>query len=155
MSISKTSSRSLSNHNLEEVEKVFDRFDTNKDGKISASEMGHVLRALGSSPTDDEIKRMMDEIDTDGDGFIDLKEFADFHMAEIPDTEAMKEAFDAYDQDKDGLITADELHRVLAMLGERCSIDDCKRMIVTVDSDGDGCVNFDEFKTMMNKKNAN
>ncbi|XP_058079389.1 probable calcium-binding protein CML27 [Magnolia sinica] len=149
-----TSPNPSSFQNMEEIEKVFNRFDANGDGKISAVELGDVLRALGSSPSDDELRRIMDEIDSDGDGFIDLKEFTAFHCAGAHDGGEMKDAFDTYDQDKDGLISAEELHEVLEKLGESCSVEDCKRMIKSVDSDGDGNVNFDEFKTMMTNGKA-
>ncbi|XP_058075602.1 polcalcin Che a 3-like [Magnolia sinica] len=58
-------------------ERIFKRFDTNSDGKISSAELGEALRTLGTA-SPDEIKRLMAEIDTDGDGFIDFKEFTDF-----------------------------------------------------------------------------
>ncbi|KAL0924630.1 hypothetical protein M5K25_005477 [Dendrobium thyrsiflorum] len=138
--------------NLEEVEKVFNRFDTDGDGKISASELGNVVRALGSNVSDEELRSMIEEMDANQDGFVDLGEFARFNGAgDGPGRgeEDIKDAFDIYDMDGNGLITVKELHLVLKRLGERCSSHDCSRMIDSVDSDGDGCVNYDEFKKMM------
>lgn len=66
--------------NKEEIERIFKSFDSNGDGKISASELGEALKTLGSA-TGDEVKRMMSEIDTDGDGFISLDEFTAFAQA--------------------------------------------------------------------------
>ncbi|KAL7222805.1 hypothetical protein ACSBR1_024495 [Camellia fascicularis] len=56
------------------------------------------------------------------------------------------------DQTTDGneLISAKELQDVLKSLGEKCSWRDCLKMIKSVDVDGNGCVNFEEFKKMMN-----
>lgn len=137
---------------MEEVEKVFNRYDANGDGKISASELGKVVRALSSDVSDEALQSMMQEMDTDHDGVVDLHEFASFHSASnIPERgdSDLKDAFDLYDVDGNGLISAKELHLVLKKLGEGCSAADCSRMIKSVDSDGDGCVNFDEFKKMM------
>uniref|UniRef100_A0A0A9EMN7 EF-hand domain-containing protein n=1 Tax=Arundo donax TaxID=35708 RepID=A0A0A9EMN7_ARUDO len=104
---------------------------------------------------------MMDEMDADRDGFVDLAEFVAFHCggggdgdAGSADLEAaseaeVREAFRMYDADRNGLISARELHRVLRQLGDKCSVADCSRMIRSVDADGDGSVNFDEFKKMM------
>ncbi|KAG8067534.1 hypothetical protein GUJ93_ZPchr0005g16242 [Zizania palustris] len=147
-----------------ELEQVFRLYDANRDGKISADEMESVLRALGAPPGPGEVKRMMEEMDSDGDGFVDLTEFAAFHCGaggdgaggggDAKDREAaseaeLREAFRMYDADSNGLISARELHRVLRQLGDKCSVADCSRMIRSVDADGDGCVNFDEFKKMM------
>lgn len=138
--------------NVEEIEKVFNRFDTDGDGKISASELGNVVRALGPNVSDQELRFMIEEMDANRDGFVDLGEFARFnHAGDGParGEEDIKDAFDIYDMDGDGLISVKELHQVLKRLGERCSSNDCSRMIDSVDADGDGCVNYDEFKKMM------
>jgi len=111
-----------------------------------------MLSTLGSKTTSDEVKRMMEHIDQNGDGYIDLKEFADFHCNDAAAAERddeLRDAFDLYDLDKDGVISPKELHIVLNKLGEKCSLSDCQRMISNVDADGDGKVNFEEFKKMM------
>ncbi|MCL7031512.1 hypothetical protein MKW94_012860 [Papaver nudicaule] len=63
-----------------EIDRIFNKFDINGDGKISSSELGEALKTLGSASAD-EIQRMMAEIDTDGDGFISKDEFAAFYRA--------------------------------------------------------------------------
>ncbi|KAG5621246.1 hypothetical protein H5410_006464 [Solanum commersonii] len=137
---------------MKEVEKVFQKFDTNGDGKISLSELDEVLKALGTKTTPDEAKRMMLEVDTDGDGFIDLEEFSAFHCpVEGSNSKDLRDAFDLYDKDKNGKISAAELHSVMKGIGEKCSLKDCRRMISSVDVDGDGSVNFEEFKKMMTR----
>ncbi|XP_009356047.2 probable calcium-binding protein CML27 [Pyrus x bretschneideri] len=138
----------------DEVRKVFKSFDSNGDGKISVNELGNVLTALGSTVSDDELKRFMVDLDTDNDGFICLDEFNAFWVAGPKDggVTELKDAFDLYDQDRNGLISANELHLVLNRLNMPCTIEDCHRMIKTVDADGDGNVNFEEFKKMMGHK---
>ncbi|CAO2825327.1 unnamed protein product [Amaranthus hypochondriacus] len=135
-----------------EIEKIFAKFDANGDGKISSTELKSLLKALGSETTPEEVKKMMDEMDRDGDGFVDLHEFTEFHIGSggnAGNTKELREAFNLYDKDGNGKISAKELHEVLKSLGEKCSLKDCKKMIASVDRDGDGCVDFEEFKRMM------
>ncbi|KAJ1437795.1 EF-Hand 1, calcium-binding site [Sesbania bispinosa] len=141
---------------MDELKRVFSRFDTNGDGKISVNELDNVLRALGSTVPSEELERVMKDLDTDNDGFINLTEFAAFCRSDAADGGAseLREAFDLYDQDKNGLISAAELCLVLNRLGMKCSVEECHNMIKSVDSDGDGNVNFDEFKQMMTNNNS-
>ncbi|KAF3961751.1 hypothetical protein CMV_013670 [Castanea mollissima] len=151
----KNSKRSSSSSlgTTDEVKKIFNKFDKNGDGKISRDELKDILHALGSRTTADEVSRIMSEIDKDGDGFISLDEFAEFHKGGSSSSESstkeLRDAFDLYDLDKNGLISANELHEVLRRLGEKCTLNECSKMISSVDKDGDGHVNFEEFKNMM------
>ncbi|KAE8664783.1 putative calcium-binding protein CML28 [Hibiscus syriacus] len=61
-------------------DRIFQRFDKNGDGKISATELGEALQTLGSV-TEEEVTSMMSEIDTDGDGYISYREYIDFAAA--------------------------------------------------------------------------
>ncbi|XP_038679534.1 probable calcium-binding protein CML26 [Tripterygium wilfordii] len=141
--------------NMEELEKVFSRFDANGDGKISLSELGDVMKVMGSSYSPGELERVMEDIDSDKDGFISLPEFAHLCRTTSNSSQELLDAFDLYDKDKNGLISSSELHLVLNRLGIKCSVDDCVKMIRSVDSDGDGNVNFQEFEKMMSNKLAN
>lgn len=143
---------------MDEVQKVFNKFDTNGDGKISVSELRSVFKALGVDvgTSSGDLTNAVTEIDKDGDGAIGLEEFADFHRGgggssggESNNGKAIGDAFEMYDRDRNGLISAEELHEVMKGLGESCSVQDCARMIGSVDVDGDGCVDFEEFKKMM------
>ncbi|XP_019167479.1 PREDICTED: calcium-binding allergen Ole e 8-like [Ipomoea nil] len=136
---------------MNEVQKVFDRFDSNHDGKISPEELSGVLEKLGSGVSPKEVCEIMEDIDTNKDGFINLQEFAGFCKGRDGDSadKELREAFELYDQDRNGLISAAELHLILTRLGEQCSVDDCAGMIKSFDTDGDGNVSFEEFRTMM------
>ncbi|KAF7827575.1 putative calcium-binding protein CML25 [Senna tora] len=135
-----------------ELEEVFKKFDVNGDGKICSSELGSILGSLGQQATPEELQNMIREVDSDGDGFISLEEFIELNTKGIDSAEAMenlKDAFSVFDIDGNGSITAEELQKVMKSLGDDCSVAECRRMISGVDSDGDGQIDFEEFKVMM------
>ncbi|XP_051141223.1 probable calcium-binding protein CML10 [Andrographis paniculata] len=137
----------------EEVKRIFDMFDGDGDGRISMSELGAVLNNLGSRTSDEMLSRIMPELDTDGDGFIDFEEFKAFHLGGASGSgggdRMLKAAFDMYDKDGNGKISDVELQSVLRSLGQKCTLQDCRKMIASYDIDGDGFVDFEEFKVMM------
>lgn len=137
--------------NQKEMKQVFDKFDANKDGKISQEEYKAMLRALGKGNMIGEVPKIFEVVDLDGDGFIDFSEFMEIHKKEGVKTMEIQNAFRTFDLNNDGKISAEEVLDVLRRLGERCSLEDCRRMVRAVDTDGDGLVNMDEFMTMMTR----
>ena len=72
---------------------------------------------------------------------------------EEPSLEEVKQAFDVFDVNKDGFIDAEELQRVLCILGlkEGLKLENCNKMIKTFDEDGDSRIDFQEFVKFMEK----
>ncbi|PPD66935.1 hypothetical protein GOBAR_DD36189 [Gossypium barbadense] len=64
---------------LDELRKVFDKFDSNKDGKISQMEYKAMLRALGQGSMTQDVPKIFQLADFDGDGFINFKDFVEVH----------------------------------------------------------------------------
>jgi len=140
-------------HNCEvsELEMAFKVFDANGDGQICISELGAVLRSLGGDVTEQELQLIMNDVDKNQDGFISLEEFKDVHN--VVGEDPIREAFATFDKDGNNLICADELRTVLMSLGEKGhSLEDCRRMIKSVDQDGDGFVDFKEFQNLLSVK---
>lgn len=148
---------------VDELREVFKVFDADGDGKITKSELGCVLRSLGDNLSEEELALMVQAADQDGDGCIDLEEFISLNTVDaadataiaacegiFPATDDLRDAFRIFDADMDGKISAQELHKVLTSLGDaECTIDDCCQMIRGVDKDGDGFVDFQDFRRMM------
>lgn len=159
--------------NKAQLKSVFATFDKNSDGYITKQELRDSLNNIGMAMSEKDIADMIRRVDSNGDGLIDLDEFCESFDAllgrgemneEEPGNDSndddegkvdrdgdLKEAFDVFDGDKDGVITVEELGLVLSSLGfkEGKRLEACKEMIRNVDMDGDGMVNFDEFKKMM------
>jgi calcium-binding protein CML len=149
-----------------ELARVFELFDKDGDGRITREELAESLRKLGMGvPGDDELASMMARVDANGDGCVDAEEFGELYRGimdgaaeeeeeeeeEDDDDDDMREAFRVFDANGDGYITADELGAVLSSLGLRQgrTAEECRRMIGRVDRDGDGRVDFREFRQMM------
>ncbi|WVZ07916.1 hypothetical protein V8G54_021262 [Vigna mungo] len=129
-------------------------FDRNGDGRITRKELTDSLKNLGISISEPDLTQMIEKIDVNGDGYVDMDEFGELYNAIMDDKneeEDMREAFNVFDQNGDGFITGEELGAVLCSLGLKHgkTIDYCMSMIKKVDVDGDGMVNFKEFKQMM------
>jgi Ca2+-binding EF-hand superfamily protein len=160
------STASSNSHNKAELKKIFATFDKNGDGFITKQELRESLKNLRILMTEKEVEEMVVKVDANGDGLIEFDEFCMLCESMAGEggggaegvgkegggeEENLKEAFDVFDKDRDGLITVEELGVVLCALGlkEGKKVEDCKEMIMKVDQDGDGMVNFDEFKSMM------
>lgn len=80
--------------------------------------------------------------------FGDEKEIA--HMFENGvSLEELNEAFNVFDENKDGFIEAAELKRVLCCLGLHRDFVECQKMINAVDQNGDGLIDHYEFVVLM------
>ncbi|KAJ0092869.1 hypothetical protein Patl1_26376 [Pistacia atlantica] len=138
------------------VDRVFQMFDRNGDGRISKQELSVSLENIGIFIPDAELAQMIERIDVNGDGCVDIDEFGALYKSlmverEEEDENDMREAFNVFDQNGDGFITFDELKQVLGSLGlkQGRTAEDCKQMIMKVDVDGDGMVDYKEFRQMM------
>ena len=138
---------------------MFQIFDKDGDGRITKKELNDSLKNLGIIIPEKELCQMIDKIDVNGDGCVDIEEFGELYktiMVEDEDEigeEDMREAFNVFDRNGDGFITVDELKAVLSSLGlkQGKTLEECRKMIIQVDVDGDGRVDYKEFRQMMKK----
>ena len=61
-----TSSMAIVGVFCSEFREAFAAFDKNRDGVITAKELGEVLRSLGENPSETELLRIINEVDLDG-----------------------------------------------------------------------------------------
>ncbi|KAF8028855.1 hypothetical protein BT93_E1505 [Corymbia citriodora subsp. variegata] len=136
-----------------ELFRAFGLIDRDGDGILSRKELEALLSRLGNR---DEVAVMLSEVGCHGEGedaAVSIEELLTRvgpACGEACDDAELRETFEFFDADHDGKITAEELLGVFAALGdERCTIEECRRMIAEVDKNGDGFVCFKDFAQMM------
>ncbi|KAG8794880.1 hypothetical protein FRC12_020517 [Ceratobasidium sp. 428] len=90
------------------------------DGTISKDELGTIMRSLGQCPSDSELQGIIERGDLDHSGTIDFDEFLAMMggmMQETSMDDEMREAFQVFDKDGSGQISAEELKGMMASLG--------------------------------------
>ncbi|KAJ4702386.1 Calcium-binding protein [Melia azedarach] len=136
-----------------ELQKVFDFFDENGDGRISAAELHSCLRTVGGELSMEDAEAAVQSSDLNGDGVLDFNEFQKLiegsSANEDEKNKELRDAFKMYVMEDSSYITPASLRRMLKRLGESRSVDDCKAMIRAFDLNGDGVLSFEEFAIMM------
>ncbi|XAR58791.1 hypothetical protein NMG60_11014331 [Bertholletia excelsa] len=131
-----------------EVRRVFEMFDRDRDGKVTIQELREFLHNLGILAPVAEMVDMMKKIDENGDCAVDVDEFGWLYRWVLEE----KLAFNVFDRNSNGFIEVEELRTVLQSLGLKGrTLEDCKLMIKKVNLDGNGKIDFQEFKKMMKR----
>ncbi|MCD9645029.1 hypothetical protein HAX54_033671 [Datura stramonium] len=154
------------------LRRIFDVFDRNHDSLISVEELSQALNLLGLDADLSEIESTVRSYIKPGNDGLRFEDFEALHRSlddvffgskyedklrmdqdqdPAQDESDLKEAFNVFDENGDGFISAKELQVVLEKLGlpEGSEIDRVEMMISSVDQDHDGRVDFFEFKDMM------
>jgi len=140
------------------MRKSFSLFDKDGDGTISTVELGTVLECMGHTVNEKQLHAMIEQLDADQSGTVDFNEFSQlmYEIMKAPELEEeIKEAFRVFDKDQNGFVSAIELRKVLNSMGDRLSEADSEDLIKEADQDGDGQLNFEEFRRVMKAGSAN
>lgn len=138
------------------LKELFKSFDTDGSGTISIDELRQGLKLKSAGPAMDELRAIMKTIDIDGSGELDYEEFiaATLVTSKQQSNDAIRRAFDYFDKDGDGSITVQEFEEAFKKMTdvERANLGDIGNLIKSADTDGDGCIDFNEFIAMMSSK---
>ena len=128
--------------------------DVNGDGSLSMEEIEQGLKRLKVQNID-ELLESLKAADTDNSGTIDYTEFiaATLDSQVYMKDQYLKAAFDMFDKDGSGAIDNKEVIELLN--GDELASYASKSAISTalkeIDQNGDGEIDFEEFKAMMKK----
>ncbi|KAI5083695.1 hypothetical protein GOP47_0003438 [Adiantum capillus-veneris] len=145
------------------LQRVFSTFDENGDGTVSINEIARIFDRLGLPTSEYFLRSLLAGLDTKSQGHVDQDEFLqlyervcsfveefDARPVDADVDEDLLAAFHMFDKDRNGFISPSELQTVLCSLGfpQARQLDACVDMIARVDENGDGQVDFLEFKKL-------
>mmetsp|Transcript_10334 Transcript_10334/g.24762 ORF Transcript_10334/g.24762 Transcript_10334/m.24762 type:complete len:159 (+) Transcript_10334:62-538(+) len=128
---------------------TFELFDEDCDGKISADQLGTLLRSCGRNPTNAEVQQYAAAY---AGGLIDFQQFQQIlSQATSGATERAEviESFRVFDKDGNGQLSAAELRHVMGTMGEPLTPEEVDELIREADANGDGMIDFAEFVRQM------
>lgn len=77
----------------QKLKPVFAKFDADKSGSISVSEMGKIVKAIGVEMSEADLAQMMKDGDPDGSGEIDFEEFVTVLKKQMKEGGQMADVF--------------------------------------------------------------
>ena len=145
----------MNDDELKLLKKLFFELDVKGVGVITKDELFIGMdECFDKKITREEVDKIFSNIDYDNNGTISFDEFvkAAIDKKKLLTDEKLKAAFSLFDRNGDGDIEAKELKEVIGD-GDEDNIEDnvWLKMIEEVDLDGNGVIDFEEFKTMMTK----
>eukprot|EP00931_Biecheleriopsis_adriatica_P020307 TRINITY_DN13616_c0_g1_i1.p1 TRINITY_DN13616_c0_g1~~TRINITY_DN13616_c0_g1_i1.p1 ORF type:complete len:700 (+),score=164.33 TRINITY_DN13616_c0_g1_i1:186-2102(+) len=139
----------------QDLKEKFSKYDDG-DGEMQADEFAELLASFGIEPMSHVLEECIDEVDADGSGSLNFEEFykvmsllsirEGFSVSEYSHLETIFRKFDKYQKLE---IEVRELWQILIYLGISVSYEDCKMVSGTVDLDGSGNIDFQEFLMCM------
>jgi calcium-dependent protein kinase len=147
-----------SNDMVKNLRNIFKELDESGDGRLSLEELKRGYKKYFSdSLSEAEFENLVVTLDQDNSGFIEYEEFlrATVNTESILTERNLKMAFDFFDKDGSGKLSADEIKAVLGVLNnDNQGMEMVHKMIEEVDTNGDGEVCYEEFKCLMIKNIA-
>ena len=143
----------MNDDELKLLKKLFFELDIKGKGVITKEDLFRGMdESFDHKITKEEVDQIFSRIDYDNNGTISFDEFlkAAIDKPKLLTEEKLKAAFALFDINGDGDIEAKELQ---AVMGENNDIEDnvWAKMIEEIDLDGNGVIDFEEFKVMMKK----
>jgi calcium-dependent protein kinase len=142
---------------IDHLRQAFEKMDKNGDGVLSAHELYQGLKESGVEES--KLLELLKDIDSDGSGFIEYTEFiaAAWDFQRNLQSSIVWGVFKLFDTDGSGAVSKKEIKQLLCTnRNQRDSLqeafpDTLEEAIDELDKDGNGQIDFEEFKILLNQ----
>ena len=146
--------RNFDDESVDDASNVYLQIDCNNDGKIDEKEfviqLKSIIEKTGEKIDENYLKKVFENIDIDKSGTVEYSEFvaASVEKELILKEENLKESFDFFDKNKNGLINLEDL-RVVFKKFKGFSQEEFNSIVSDVDVDENNEIDFEEYKNVM------
>ena len=138
----------ISKNKTKEYKKIFEMFDSNKDGFVNSEELSNIFKVLDINVSNEEIKEIIEENELEGNEQINFENFISIvnkRERDFDNEESIIKAFKVFDKEGNGLININELKSIFLNVGNNLSEAEINELLMEADSDMDGFINYEEF----------
>ena len=138
----------ISKNKTKEYKKIFEMFDSNKDGFVNSEELSNIFKVLDINVSNEEIKEIIEENELEGNEQINFENFISIvnkRERDFDNEESIIKAFKVFDKEGNGLININELKSIMLNVGNNLSEAEINELLMEADSDMDGFINYEEF----------
>ena len=131
-------------------ERIFKKYDRNRDGTLDKRELRNALSELNLDVSSDEATAALRKFDADGSGSLGMSEFMRLAsmLAPIASDDVIK-AFKKYDANGTGALDRQELEAALKEMGLNMSSKEVGAAMKSVDADNNGRLDLTEFARLL------
>ncbi|KAJ1692778.1 hypothetical protein LUZ63_009476 [Rhynchospora breviuscula] len=138
--------KDFSDDQIKSMKDAFSLFDSDKDGHIAPSDLGVLMRALGSNPTQAQLAQIIKAeglaAPFDVNRFLELMKT---HLNTDPFDEPLRNAFKVIDKESTGRISVKDLRHILTSIGEKLEGSEFDEWIKEVDVGPDGTFKYEDL----------
>lgn len=138
--------KDFSDDQIKAMKDAFSLFDSDRDGRIAASELGVLMRALGGNPTQAQLAQI---IKSEGlTAPFDVNRFLELmraHLITDPFDGPLRDAFKVIDKESTGRISVKDLRHILISIGEKLEGSEFDEWIKEVEVAPDGTFKYEDL----------
>ena len=134
-----------------EIERAFNMFDTNDNGKMEREEFIQCIQKICPNFSLKLVNEWYDQVDKDKNGYLDVDEFTCV-IREIEHITNKDNIFiqmwKIYDADQNGVLDKDEFTKMWRSLFPEITDENLEKLFKKIDEDGNGTISYIEYMNM-------